>query len=249
LGKEWRKAGGKIRMSSASKDQTLEDYLTKLVQAMVLEDSLTCGINDRLATYVSQEYIRALPSIANDYTNPKSSLYKLEYSNLIAKQVTPLDDPVYMELHAKYCGAILFDYETRATQKLFRIAAIQFVRSFSSNRHSCWEATCEPVYRDSPSGDFLVHADHKVAGSNVLQATALQGYALTEYPNGMDKEGLHLPWVDNYIAHFKQLVHATLVSASDSPIGGHCTPLQPLRSTRSARRSRIQSSSDAGLLC
>ena len=160
-----------------------------------------------------------------------------------------MDDPTYIELHTKYCGAIIFDYETRATHKLFRIAAIQFVRSFSANRHSCWEATCEPIYRDSASGEYVVHAEHTVAGSNVLQATALQGYALTEYPNGMDKDGVHLPWVENYIAHFKQLVEPTLASPSDSPIAGPCTPLQPGRSTRSARRSRIQSSSNAGLLC
>jgi hypothetical protein len=88
-------------------------------------------------------------SLSPLYTNtsPKASAYKLEYSNLIAKLATPVDDPVFIELQAKYFGAILFDNETRASQKLFRIAAIQFVRSYSSNRHSCWEATCEPVYR------------------------------------------------------------------------------------------------------
>jgi hypothetical protein len=204
LGTEWRKAGGKIRISPASKDQTLEDYLLKLVQAMVHEDSLTCGINDGLGSCASQEYIRALPSIADEYTNPKASAYKLEYSNLIAKLATRMDDPIFKELQAKYSGAILFDNETRAPQKLFRIAAIQFVRPFSSNHHSCWEATCEPIYRDSASGEYLVHGDHKVAESNVLQATALQGYALTEYPYGMDKEGVHLPWVDNCITYFKQ---------------------------------------------
>jgi hypothetical protein len=136
---------------------------------MVREDSLTCGINDTIGSKASQEFIRALPSIAIDYTNSKASAYKLDYSNLIAKLATPVDDPTYVELHTKYCGAIIFDYETRATHKLFRIAAIQFVRSFSANRHSCWEATCEPIYRDSASGEYLVHAEHTVAGSNVLQ--------------------------------------------------------------------------------
>jgi hypothetical protein len=236
LGREWRKAGGKIRMSPASKEQTLEDYLIKLFTAMVHEDSITCGINDALGSKASQDYIRALPSIACDYTNPKASAYKLEYSNVIAKLATPVDDPVYLDLHAKYSGAILFDYETRATHKLFRIAAIQFVRSFSSNRPSCWEATCEPGFRDSASGDFLVHAQHKVAGSEVLQATALQGYALTEYPNGMDQEGVHLPWVDNYVAHFKLLVQASLASKSDPAIEGPSTPLQPTRKRRTKRK-------------
>ena len=102
-------------MSPASKAQTLEDYLLKLLTAMVNEDSLSCGINDGLGSCTSQEYIRALPSIAAEYTNPKSSAYKLEYSNLIAKLATPVDDPVFIELQAKYFGAILFDNETRAS--------------------------------------------------------------------------------------------------------------------------------------
>jgi hypothetical protein len=103
------------------------------------------------------------------------------------------------------------------------------------------------IYRDSASGEHLVHGDHKVAGSNVLQATALQGYALTEYPDGMEKEGVNLPWVDNYIAYFNQLEKTTFAAHDDSPIVGLSTPLQLVRSTRSARRSSIQCSSDPGL--
>ena len=60
----------------------------------------------------------------------------------------------------------------------------------------------------------------------------------------MEKEGVNLPWVDNYIAYFKQLEKATFSSHDDSPIVGPSTPLQPVRSTRSARRSSIQCSSD-----
>jgi hypothetical protein len=44
LGGEWRKLGGKIRVSAPSKDQTDEDYLTKLVAAMIRDDSLSCGV-------------------------------------------------------------------------------------------------------------------------------------------------------------------------------------------------------------
>jgi hypothetical protein len=242
LGMEWRKAGGKIRLSAPSKDQTKEDYLQKLVQAMVHEDSLTCGINEASSTSTTQEFIRRLPSIADDFTNPKATAYKMEFTKIIANLATPMDDPILIELQQKYCGAILYDNETRATQKLFRIAAIQFVRSFSSNRHSCWEATCEPVYRDSSSGLFVVPQEHKVAGSSVLLATALQGYALTEYPDGMEKEGIHLPWVDNYIAHFTNVIEATFTPCTQSAVDGTSTPLQPIRSGRSSRRSRMLSS-------
>jgi hypothetical protein len=47
---------------------------------MVHEDNLTCGINDGLGSFASQEYICALPSIANEFTNPIASAFKLEYS-------------------------------------------------------------------------------------------------------------------------------------------------------------------------
>ena len=131
---------------------------------MITEDSHTCVINDTNRSFHTQDYIRVVPSIASEFTNPKAVAYKKEFSKQIADLATPIDDPTYIELHRKYNGAILFDNETRATQKLFRIAAIQFVRSFSANRHSCWEVTCEPVYRDSKSLQFLVPHELTVPG-------------------------------------------------------------------------------------
>jgi hypothetical protein len=165
LGDEWRKQGGKIRISATCKNQTAEDYLSKLLSAMLKEDSQTCGINDTNRAFHTQDYIRVVPSIALDFTNPKAIAYKKEFSKQIADLATPIDDPTYIELHRKYNGAILFDNETRATQKLFRIAAIQFVRSFTANRHSCWEATCEPVYRDPKSQQYLVPHELTVPGN------------------------------------------------------------------------------------
>ena len=209
---------------------------------MINEDTVGFGINDSLSTSYSQDYIRILPSISEDFTNPKVKVYKHEFAEHIAELATPKDDPIYKELQSKYYGAILYDNETRARQKLFRIAGIQFVRSFAKNRPSCWEATCEPVFRDAATGSFLVPQEHKVEGSNVLLATALQGYALTEFPEGLEEPGVHLPWVDQYIAHFKEVVEPTFAARVDSPIDGPSTPLQPVRSARSTRCSRIQSS-------
>ncbi len=62
------------------------------------------------------------------------------------------------------------------------------------------------LYRDSATGTYLVPTEHVVEGSKVIVATALQGYALTEYRDGNEEEGIDLPWVDNYIAHFKQII-------------------------------------------
>jgi hypothetical protein len=199
LGLEWRKAGGKICLSASSSHQSDEDYLTKLVAAMINEDTVGYGINESMSTSASQDYIRILPSISEDFTNPKVKVYKHEFAQHIAELATPVDDPIYIELHSKYYGAILYDNETRARQKIFRIAGIQFVRSFAKNRPSCWEATCEPVFRDAASSTIVVPQEHKVEGSNVLLATALQGYALTEFPEDLEEPGVHLPWVDQYI--------------------------------------------------
>ena len=232
LGKEWRKLGGKLRISSNSKFQSDEDYLSKLVAAMIKEDSQSLGINELKMTSSSQEYIRVLPSISLEYTNPKALAYKLDFGNTVADLAQPKDDPMYLELNTKYVGAILYDNETRASHKLFRIAAIQFVRSFSKTRHTCWEATCEPVFYCSATGTFLVPQDKKVDGSSVIIATALVGYALTEYPDGVEGEPAHLPWVDNYIAHFKNVVEHTCSLAS-LPALNTTPPPQ-----RSARRSR-----------
>ncbi len=117
-----------------------------------------------------------------------------------------------MALHAKYHGLILYDNETRASHKLFRIASIQFVRSYSKARHNCWEATCEPVYFCNATNAFIVPQDKQVEGSNGILASALVGHALTEYPNGMEEEPAHLPWVDNYIAHFKNVVEPSCLA-------------------------------------
>jgi hypothetical protein len=202
---------------------------------MITEDNHSFGLNSTNGPGISQEYIRVLPTIAPDFTNPKAIAYKLEFGQTVADLAQPQDDPVYVELHAKYIGALLYDNETRASHKLFRIASIQFVRSFSKNRHTCWEATCEPVFYCSASGAYLVPQDKKVEGSNVIIATALVGYALTEYPSGMEGEPANLPWVDNYIAHFKNVVEPSCSLAS---LPEPCTPLQPQRPSRRRKEPR-----------
>jgi hypothetical protein len=141
LGSEWRKKGGKLRVSSNNTSQSTEDYLTQLVTAMLKEDADTFGVNNTSGNSTGQDYIRALPTICLEYTNPKALAWKEEFSATIAQLAMPKDDPMYLPLHEKYCGQILFDNDTRASQKLFRIVAIQFVRSYSSTRLSRWEAT------------------------------------------------------------------------------------------------------------
>ena len=131
---------------------------------------------------------------------------KENFEGEVAELSAPVDDPVYVALHSQFMGAILYDFETRASWKLYRVSGIQFIRSYASHRPSCWEATCEPVYRDTATGLFHVPSDQRVADSKVIKTTALQGYALAEYSNGLDEEPTHLPWVAQYITHFRDVI-------------------------------------------
>jgi hypothetical protein len=155
IGKEFRSKNGKLKLTPSDGTTTKEAYLVALLKAMIGEDG------DLLATehYIpklTENYIRVLPSLTSDYTNPVASDLKNEFAKHIADIAAPEDDPVFVELQGKYIGKILYDFETRANAKLFRVTAIQFVRSFTSSRHSCWEATCEPVMRNPATGAFHV---------------------------------------------------------------------------------------------
>jgi hypothetical protein len=89
------------------------------------------------------------------------------------------------------------------------------------------------VFYCTATGAFLVPPDKKVEGSNVIIATALVGYALTEYPDGMEGEPAHLPWVDSYISHFVTVVEPSCsLACSPTP----STPNQPIHSTPRSRK-------------
>ena len=205
IGPEFRKRGGGLRKCPADKKQELT-YLTDLVTLMIVEDQDTLGINEMDLHASSFQYIRFLPTISTEFANPKVKDLKDKFEAEIAELSAPVDDPCYVDLNGKYMGAILYDFETRATWKLYRVSAIQFIRSYASHRPSCWEATCEPVYRDANTGQFLVPVDQRVERSTVLKTTALQGYALAEYRDGMEKEPTLLPWVDHYVQHFRTVI-------------------------------------------
>ena len=206
LGKEFRSKFGKLKLTSGIPKQCNLEYLTALIKAMIVEDSDLIGVNENRMPQFTEHFIRVVPEISPEFTNAKALHFKTEFAQEIAEKTAPTDDPMYVELHGKYIGAILFDHETRSSSKLFRIVAIQFVRSYTSSRFDCWEATCEPVYRNSATGHFIVPLDAKVDGSNVTMKHALQGYALAEYPAGPDGPTTYLPWVDQYIDHFKNVV-------------------------------------------
>jgi hypothetical protein len=201
LGAEFRQKHGKLRLTCKDKKMNEETYLIALITAMIAEDADDLGVNETSST-LKEDFIRLLPTISLHYYNPKAAHLKAEFTQQIAALATPTDDPVYVELDAKYVHKILYDYETRATAKLFRIVSIQFVRSYTASRSSCWEATCEPVYRDAMTGSFHVPSEKQVPGSHVTLTHALVGYCVAEYVNGIEAEPTYLPWVDQYISYF-----------------------------------------------
>jgi hypothetical protein len=213
-----------------------------LVKAMVREDDELPATNNTLPNFTAN-FIRVLPSLSEAFVNPVASDLKAEFAKHIADIAAPQDDPVYIQLHGQYIGKILYDNETRASSKLFRVAAIKFVRSFSANRFSCWEATCEPVVRDPTSGNFCVPHDVQVPDSNVTLSHALQGYCLAEYLNGIDAEPTFLPWVQQCIDHFRTVImpkypSIMLASPADTTKGSPSLACRPKRRTRPKARTR-----------
>jgi hypothetical protein len=172
-------ASGKLKLAPSGITENKEEYLVALVKAMIKEDEDVPGTNNNMPNF-TEHFIRVLPSLSEGFTNPVPSTLKAEFAKLIADIAAPHDDPVYIDLHGKYIGKIICDFKTRSSSKLFRVSAIQFVRSYTATRYSCWEATCEPVVRDPLTGHFVVPHNLKLPDSNVTINRALQGYCLAK---------------------------------------------------------------------
>jgi hypothetical protein len=58
-----------------------------------------------------------------------------------------------------------------------------------------------------------------VEGSSVIETNALVGYALAEYADGIDGAPTYLPWLENYINHFRNVIAPTYerVQVQDLP--------------------------------
>jgi hypothetical protein len=73
IGSRFRKRGGGFRMCPVDKKQELE-YLTELVTQMINEDQDTLGLNAVAIPTSSFEYIRFLPTISAEFSNPKGKI-------------------------------------------------------------------------------------------------------------------------------------------------------------------------------
>jgi hypothetical protein len=65
-----------------------------------------------------------------------------------------------------------------------------------------------------------------VEGSSVIQTNALVGYALAEYANEVDGDLTYLPWLDNYIEHYRNVISPTSARklTPDLPSDGGANP-------------------------
>jgi hypothetical protein len=61
---------------------------------MIVEDSDLVGVNDTRMDMSTHHFIRVVPEIASDFTNPKSVLMKAEFAKEICDITIPIDDPV-----------------------------------------------------------------------------------------------------------------------------------------------------------
>jgi hypothetical protein len=81
IGLEYRSKHDKLKMTTKDTSQGDEQYLRALVEAMILEDGAQIG--DHMPNF-AEHFIRTLPSLSLEFTNPKSSELKAEFSQLIA---------------------------------------------------------------------------------------------------------------------------------------------------------------------
>ena len=72
IGTAYRKRGGALRKCPENKKEELT-YLTTLVKLMIVEDQDTLGHNSISCHSSAFEYIRFLPTISNQYANPKGT--------------------------------------------------------------------------------------------------------------------------------------------------------------------------------
>jgi hypothetical protein len=72
IGTAYRKRGGALRKCPENKKEELT-YLTTLVTLIIVEDQDTLGLNSISFHSSAFEYIRFLPTISNQYANPKGT--------------------------------------------------------------------------------------------------------------------------------------------------------------------------------
>ncbi len=114
IGSEYRKRGGDLRITAENPKQQIS-YLIMVIKLMILEDQDSIGITSWALPCKNTEHLRFLPTISTEFANPKVKAMKEKFEAEFSDLATPIDDPVYINLSGKYLGAILYDYETRAS--------------------------------------------------------------------------------------------------------------------------------------
>ena len=99
LGPEFRGVHGKLKLTPS--DATgKEAYLLALIKAMIGEDGDLLANPNGMPKF-TQDFIRCLPSLSLDFTNPKALEQKAEFAKYVSDRAAPQDDPVYVTLHGQ----------------------------------------------------------------------------------------------------------------------------------------------------
>ena len=100
IGPEFRSKFGKLKLTPSDGSSNKESYLVALVKAMIEADGDVLA-NAHYTPKFTDNYIRVLPSLTTDYTNPVASELKNEFAKHIADIAAPDDDPVFVDLQGK----------------------------------------------------------------------------------------------------------------------------------------------------
>ena len=188
------KRGNKLKMTSSGNMDEIE-YLKALVILMMKADARRNPniIRDRSVTGLVRKKLVLCSATTSSYSVQHKARQEEEASRLALQT----DDPWLVSLTEEYVGRFCFVSELPLRQKLFRISKISYWPS-SRLRHSCWEATMEPVHEDDFGEIFVAEVDTVVGphGIRLTKASALLGYVLAQYVDGDDEEPTRSTHVD-----------------------------------------------------
>ena len=140
IGDEFRSSKtGKLRIGSPPGRGDVE-YLQELVEKMIEYDA-TIIQDDGPAAATA---MRILDPISQQHASAASARARRELEAKLAKKAAPTDDPILLELMAKYQGKHLYNFECDKPAT-YRVEEISYVENKNNQNPPCWEATCVEV--------------------------------------------------------------------------------------------------------
>ena len=183
----------KLRMGPPKGKDAIE-YLQELVELMVAADpSLPENNHEQSAPNVVEQ----LAVISAAHTSIRTLNFKSEHDGKLREFAKVEDDPLLVELLEKYKDKILYENDAKKP-RTFQVTDVLYVQG-SSQRPSCWEATCVEVIKTN--GEWKAPPSAYVGNDpvcGVFKKSALEGFELVDLTD--ENIPVRKPWVDEYIA-------------------------------------------------